>query len=278
MRRVLLAAAMVAMSVSAQAADMPDFLRGSVGYTPVNNWQGFYVGGQGAYGSSDVHFSGSNGSMLSSLISNTDLVDLGVAGWNLPLGGLSQRSTGFGGFAGYNWQWDDVVVGLEASYLHGTFGATASAQKGPIVNTTPLGDNTFHNVTVVSSDSIGITDMATFRARAGYAYGIFLPYMFGGLALGNGNISQSVSVQDNWGTTLNQAIAPCGSVGGPSCNHLAADNALHNHLIFGYSAGLGVDIKLVGGLFMRAEWEYTRFVDQIEVNMNTVRAGLGYKF
>jgi opacity protein-like surface antigen len=29
---------------------------------------------------------------------------------------------------------------------------------------------------------------------------------------------------------------------------------------------------------MRAEWEYARFVDQIEVNMNTVRAGLGYKF
>lgn len=278
MRKVLLAAAIVAMSVSAQAADMPDFLRGSVGtYTPPNSWQGFYIGGQGAYGSSDVHFSGSNGSMLSSLIANNIIQQMGVAGWDLQLGGVSQRSTGFGGFAGYNWQWDDVVVGLEASYLHGTFGATTSAQAGPLVGG-PLSDGSFHTVTVVSSDSIGITDMATFRARAGYAYGIFLPYMFGGLALGNGNISQSVSVQDNWGTTLNQAIAPCGSGGGPICAHSAADNTLHNHLIYGYSAGLGVDIKLVGGLFMRAEWEYARFVDQIEVNMNTVRAGLGYKF
>ena len=41
---------------------------------------------------------------------------------------------------------------------------------------------------------------------------------------------------------------------------------------------IGVDIKLVGGLFMRAEWEYVRFVDQVDTSVNTVRAGLGYKF
>jgi outer membrane immunogenic protein len=269
---------MFAMSASAHAADMPDFLRGSLG-TPTlpNNWQGFYVGGQYGYGSSDEHFSGSNSSMLNSLISNSDLVGMGVGQWNLQLGGVSERSTGYGAFAGYNWQWDDVVFGLEASYLHGSFGGSTSAQAGPLVGG-PLSDGTFHNVTVISSDSIGITDMATFRARAGYAYSIFLPYVFGGLALGNGNISQSVSVQDNWGTTQNQALAQCGSAGGPICAQLAADNTLHNHLIYGYTAGLGVDIKLVGGLFMRGEWEYARFVDKIEVNMNTVRAGLGYKF
>lgn len=60
MRRVLLAATVVlAMSVSAQAADMPDFLRGSLGgYTPVNNWQGFYVGGQAGYGTANATISG----------------------------------------------------------------------------------------------------------------------------------------------------------------------------------------------------------------------------
>ncbi len=59
---------------------------------------------------------------------------------------------------------------------------------------------------------------------------------------------------------------------------LIANEGTSNHLIYGYSAGLGVDVRLVGGLFMRAEWEYVRFVDNIEVNINTVRAGLGYKF
>ena len=278
MRRVLLAAAMVAMSVSAQAADMPDFLRGSVGtYIPPNSWQGFYVGGQYGYGSSDEHFSGANTSMLSSLVANNVIQQMGVAGWNLQLGGVSQRSSGYGAFTGYNWQWDDVVLGLEASYLHGSFGGTTSAQQGPLIGG-PLSDGNYHTVTVVSSDSIGITDMATFRARAGYSYGIFLPYMFGGLALGNGNISQSVTVSDHWGSTINISTGQCGVTAGLFCPTYGADNILHNHLIYGYTAGLGMDIKLVGGLFMRAEWEYARFVDQIEVNMNTVRAGLGYKF
>jgi outer membrane immunogenic protein len=29
---------------------------------------------------------------------------------------------------------------------------------------------------------------------------------------------------------------------------------------------------------MRAEWEYLRFTSSIDTNINTVRAGLGYKF
>ena len=32
------------------------------------------------------------------------------------------NATGFGGFVGYNSQWDDVVVGLELNYTHGKFG------------------------------------------------------------------------------------------------------------------------------------------------------------
>ncbi len=59
---------------------------------------------------------------------------------------------------------------------------------------------------------------------------------------------------------------------------MAADDAMHNHMIYGYTAGLGIDINLIGGLFMRAEWEYVRFTDQVDTSINTVRAGLGYKF
>lgn len=279
MRAALLAIAMLGMAASAQAADMPDFLRGSIGSSPaVTNWQGFYAGAQYGYGSSDVHFNGSNGSMLSSLIANNVIQEMGVAQWNLQLGGVSQRSSGYGAFVGYNWQWDDVVTGLEMSYLHGSFGGTSSATAGPLIGS-QLSDGNFHSVAVLSQDSISISDMATFRGRAGYAYGVFLPYVFGGLALGNGNISQSVTIQDHYDPTFIGAASSC-SGGSPPlvCATYGASNAIHNHLIYGYTAGLGVDIKLVGGLFMRAEWEYARFVDQIEVNMNTVRAGLGYKF
>jgi opacity protein-like surface antigen len=112
--------------------------------------------------------------------------------------------------------------------------------------------------------------MATFRARAAYAWGCFLPYMFGGFALGKADIARSVTVYDAVSSTINGPFTPLAT--------LSATDAVHNHLIYGYTAGLGVDVNLVGGLFMRAEWEYIRFTSQVETNINTVRAGLGYKF
>ena len=49
-------------------------------------------------------------------------------------------------------------------------------------------------------------------------------------------------------------------------------------ILVGYSAGLGVDVALMAGLFLRAEWEYARFTGAVDTSVNTVRAGLGYKF
>ena len=112
--------------------------------------------------------------------------------------------------------------------------------------------------------------MATFRGRAGYAWGCFLPYVFGGFALGNADITRSVFVQDAVSLTALGTFIPL--------QPLSATDAVHNHLIYGYTAGLGVDVNLVGGLFLRAEWEYIRFTAAVETNINTVRAGLGYKF
>ena len=48
MRRLLLAAVMFGAAAGAQAADMPDFLRGSfpASSAPTRNWDGWYAGGQ----------------------------------------------------------------------------------------------------------------------------------------------------------------------------------------------------------------------------------------
>ena len=73
-------------------------------------------------------------------------------------------------------------------------------------------------------------------------------------------------------------IRRCSGPTPPVCASLSATNALHNHLIYGYTAGLGVDVSLIGGLFLRAEWEYVRFTTTVDTRINTVRAGLGYKF
>src|SRR5690348_183651 len=108
MRGFLLAAVMLGAVSTAQAADMPDFLRG--GFTEglshtTANWQGFYVGGQGGLGTSDMDFRGATQSVAAHLLSGTAVESFGgVAEW--PLGSkVSVHGNGFGVFGGYNSQW-----------------------------------------------------------------------------------------------------------------------------------------------------------------------------
>jgi outer membrane immunogenic protein len=274
MRSFLLAAVMIGVGSGVQAADLPEFpaLRGGFvdGLSAARvNWQGFYFGGQAGYGSSDEKFTGSTTNMLAALLDHNVIQEMQVADWNLGLGKQSARSSGFGAFGGYNAQWDDVVVGLEVSYLHGSFGGASTGTKA-LVSGTALSDGQFHSVQVDASSSISISDMATFRGRAAYAWGSFLPYMFGGFALGNAEIRRAVTIHDAVSATINGPFTPLET--------LTAADVVHNHLIYGYSAGLGVDVNLTGGFFMRAEWEYVRFTSQVDTSINTVRAGLGYKF
>ncbi|MEO6381056.1 MAG: outer membrane beta-barrel protein [Nitrobacter sp.] len=275
MRRLLLAAVIFGAAHGAYAADMPDLpvLRGSLPdglSSRTVNWQGYYIGGQAGYGSSDENFNGSTSSLAAGVLADTLIESaMGVSQWNLQLGKASARTSGYGAFAGYNSQWDDVVIGVEMSYLHGKFGGSSSATEARS-STAALADGLFHEVTATSAAAISISDMATFRARAAYACGSFLPYMFGGVALGNADISRSFTVQDRGSVTQGGASFPFVP--------LSATEAVHNHLIYGYTAGLGVDVNLIGGLFMRAEWEYIRFTSTVDTSINTVRAGVGYKF
>src|SRR5258705_10926883 len=116
MRRLLLVAVMCGAASVASAADMPDlpFLRGSVTEglsTSTVNWQGFYVGGQGGYGSSDAKFSGSNATLLAPPLDHNVIPQMQVSQWNLRLRGQSARSSAFGAFAWYKSQRNDVVFG-----------------------------------------------------------------------------------------------------------------------------------------------------------------------
>ena len=280
MRRFLLAAVMCGMTAGAQAADLP-VLRGGFtdGLTTTRiNWQGFYVGGQGGYGSSDENFGGSNQTLTATMLANTVIEsDLGVSRWPLNLGKTTAQSSAYGGFTGYNWQFEDVVVGVEASYMHGSFGGTSSASMRRFF-TGQISDQYYHDITSNASSSVAISDVATLRARAAYAYGSFLPYAFAGVALGFGDITRSVSVVDRYAAFPPPFPTVCPAVAPPFCFTPRLTSAQHNRLLYGYSFGIGTDVNLIGGLFMRAEWEYVRLTSVIDTNINTVRLGLGYKF
>jgi opacity protein-like surface antigen len=276
MRRLILAVAMAGAVHGAQAADLPDFpvLRGGFSEGLSRSgviWQGYYVGGQAGYGSTDMNFANSHSGITARILANTAIESgMGVSQWPLALGKTSQRNSAFGAFAGYNGQWEDVVLGVEASYMHGSFAGSSSATMRRVSGST-LGDGNYHAVSATSSGSMEITDMGTLRVRAGYAYENFLPYMFAGVALGNANIARSVTILDGAGNSQANAIAATPAV-------VTGSEVQNNHLLYGYSAGVGVDMMLWGGLFARAEYEYVRFTGAVDTSVNTVRGGLGYKF
>ncbi len=273
MRRFLLAAVMFGAVSSAQAADMPDFLRGSLSSEPAPsvNWAGVYIGGQAAYGVADMDFTNSGQDLLAKLLNNVDLEQqFNISQW--PLNGTAHaRNSGYGGFAGYNFQWSDALVGIELNYTHGNFfGSSSGAQ----ARTFMFPANYYSTAFAASSASMKLTDYGSLRVRAGYAFGSFLPYAFAGVAMGQADIDRNANV--NLFYQYIGTATPALPNLGPYASSLS-DNA-NAHFVTGYAGGLGVDVMLWEGLFLRAEWEYLRFTTTVDTTVNTVRVGVGYKF
>ncbi len=243
MRRLLLAAVMLGAAAGAQAADMPDFLRGAFTEGPpaaTVYWQGYYIGGQGSYGSiTSKPRSGINNDLPSAFV---------PPAWQ-PSGQLNGENGGGGAFAGYNSQWDDVVVGIEANYLHGGLRASSSSPGVTVVN----------GITAVTSsnETVKVSDFGSLRVRGAYVIGCFLPYLFGGAGLGSQTVEGSFS-----------AVPPL----------VPAWTAGKTKLVYGYSLGFGVDIMLARGFFARVEYEYLRVTSNFDSSVNSVHAGIGYKF
>jgi outer membrane immunogenic protein len=256
MRKFLMAAAMMlGVAHGAQAADMPDLpvLRGSFPEglsSSQRNWQGYYIGGQANYGSVVSN-------IPSTINANLQPVYRAAPGrYNWPgLASPHANNTGFGGYAGYNSQWDDVVIGLEANYIHGQYSTVSSS----------TGYSTDVNGTLLTTNSraaVKIDDFGSLRVRAGYVAGSFLPYLFLGGGVGNMVVERSTSVTP-----------------GPILPPTLTTTATKSNLVYGYSAGAGVDIMLIAGLFLRAEYEYQRVTSKdVDSNINSARVGVGYKF
>jgi opacity protein-like surface antigen len=160
----------------------------------------------------------------------------------------------------------------------------------------PAGHTHTYDTTLSGNAALQIKDVLTFRGRAGWAAGNFLPYMFGGLAVGRVDAQRSATVSynktDDYDTLL-QTLVGFDGAGNPiytttTVHHtddLGSDSKSQterrvNNFVVGWTAGLGVEYMLWGNLFMRGEWEYVRFlsVKDMSFSTNNVRFGVGYKF
>ena len=104
-----------------------------------------------------------------------------------------------------------------------------------------------------------LPDFGSLRLRAGYVAGCFLPYVFVGAGFGQQTVDRAVSASP-------APLVPAWTTDSKS------------NVIYGYTAGVGIDVTIIGGLFARAEYEYRRVTSTLESNINTARVGLGYKF
>jgi outer membrane immunogenic protein len=288
MRRVFCALVVLGgLATPAAAADFDippgaeanfDVLRGAltVGPATFTRWSGFYVGGQFGLSNATADFSKATQSLIGYALRDTLLEeDEAPSQWPV-LGAVNQTAPGYGGFVGYNTQWQDLILGIEANYNRASF--TLHAPVSPIGRTTSDTAGNAYTVNITGSGSLTAEDFGTVRLRAGWVVGNFLPYGFFGFAMGvaNTNVSATVSGEEFTSGSVGTCTATA------PCFPFSATNGggINNGVLYGFTAGLGVDVALTANIFLRAEFEWEQFNPPPGFFMSIVsgRVGAGLKF
>jgi outer membrane immunogenic protein len=280
MRRVFCALLVLGLASPALADDDYPFLRGAqtVGPATFTRWSGFYFGGQIGFGETNVDFSGATQPLVSYSLRDTTLEDVVSPSQYQVLGRSSDNAVGYGGFVGYNTQWQDLVLGVEGNYTRTSFNTTAPVTM--ISRVTSAGGSTY-SVNVSGTGNLQLTDYASLRARAGPIFGDLLPYGFAGLVVGHGsyNVTSLVYGQQN---PSSPPVVPCNLVLAPTCVDYSFANSggQNNALLYGFSLGGGLDWALTPNLFLRSEFEFIQFAPIANINVLIVgaRVGAGFKF
>jgi outer membrane immunogenic protein len=165
----------------------------------------------------------------------------GRSWWQSQSTGIDLSGGGVGGTAGYNWQFGNAVLGVEGDIDWSNLKGTSGAVLCPGCST---------------SDSW----LSTVRGRAGYAFGGIMPYVTGGLAVGD-----------------IRATAP-GLAGASTTNA-------------GWTVGGGIEIALPGNWTAKAEYLHvdlgsfncgpncgTSPTNNVSKQDDVIRAGLNYHF
>jgi outer membrane immunogenic protein len=237
MRKILFSTvALAALAGQAFAADLPSRKEAPVyvAPAPIFSWTGFYVGADigGSWGNNNVTVPAAFGANFSHNATND-----GVIG---------------GGFVGYNYQFNNFVIGLQ-----GEFDGTSN------------GNSRFLDPFGRFETRFGQDWIASVDGRLGWAaWDRTLLYVIGGVAWDQ----QTASVTDNLsGFSLSRSVTRTGyDIGGGleyAFNYNWTARIEYRYYNFGSTNTAFLDPLLVAGAFYR-----TTLTD------NVVRAGLAYKF
>jgi outer membrane immunogenic protein len=231
MKIVIATAMALAISASltgARAADMAI----KAPADPVFSWSGFYIGGNAGFGWGTAEH-------------NWNLTLNSNPFFNLPPSGMAGSDTNrlrgpFGGFqAGYNWQLQNILLGIETDIQ-------ASGQTG---DKTFFGTNIFANGLTPTTTTITYTDkllwFGTLRARVGVIAGDrWVLYSTGGLAYGRVAVEGTTSIPPS-------TVGPAPSVPPASFDV--------GRTMAGWTVGAGFENALGNNWSWKAEYLYLNF-------------------
>jgi opacity protein-like surface antigen len=274
-RQVIAGLLTIGLGLSAHAQDARVYAPSDlVPGTPVYwNWSGFYVGGQ--WGSTSGTFNPNNatGSMVAHILRDTTIEQEKNISSLPQLSNVSSHGQSYGGFVGFNQQWEDIILGLEASYNAGKLSGTATDLVG---RSYTASDGYLYNVILNSRASATLKDYGTLRARAGYAMGRFMPFVQVGGAVGRADMSRSVTVALA-GTDADPANAP--ALPDVALNDSMSESK-KNGFIYGFTAGGGLEVAITENIFLRGEYEYLHFFPfkGMTFDVHSARIGAALKF
>lgn len=246
--------AVAALAVPAAAADLSYPVKAPVvAFVPAFSWSGFYLGGNAGYGwgEGSAPWAG--------------YLDYYYNSWDsVAYTGGSDPSGWFGGVqVGYNYQFsNNVVLGIEADAQFGSL-----SDKLNYTSTDDVGGITEQDFGSIRTE---IESFGTVRARLGYAFDRFLPYLTGGLAWGN------VKVSEQWDNYFGGVYSP-----GFSGNASVSDT------LWGWTVGVGGEYAFTDNWTVKVEYLYADLGDinwdsnastNVDVKLQTVKAGINYKF
>jgi outer membrane immunogenic protein len=227
MRKLLVATAALAALVGtpALAADMAaPVYKAPPPPAPVCNWCGFYIGVNAGAEWTKSDFTSTMGP------GGGFFIPASIAFINT-IGNGSARKTGFigGGQIGYNWQFNNIVLGVEADFD----GVASGRATFNAAGVTPGGS------AVTLSNTLAPKWFATVRPRLGVAFNQTLFYATGGLAVLNSTYTQ----------TFTNVTGGVPGGGGSSTNDTKA----------GWVVGGGLEYAFTHQWSVKAEYLYSKF-------------------
>ena len=231
-------AALAPMPAAAQAED---------------DWSGFYLGAQ-ATGSRDSVSADST--LLVTQVSNLFQTGRGlvVVPGTTRSYAASKTDTGVtgGGFAGYQRQFNRIVVGVEGDFA--PFSRTVSLVQSQTLPVTALTPST----TISARRDVRLDNQWSARLRIGYAAGKTLFYLTGGYAQSHARVTSIDSFTNPGGLA---AIGNC--IGNPTCQANfgpegpVVTTAVESHALGGWTAGAGVEHKIGKALSIGLDYRHT---------------------